>query len=405
MIRSNLKYSIIEGSFFALMFGLGENYLSALYVYMGFSALKISLLSSFPQLVGSVAQLFTLKLSRMYRSDKSFVVSLSLLQSLMWAILVIIIMNSTSFWILLIWATTYFSISSVIAPVWISWMGYIVPQRIRPTYHANRNRIINMSIFFSIMLGGLILRWFDSNLIYAFTIMFSLGVIGRLISALFLNKKSISKRENKSDDCSYSEIFRDKMKRLYILYSTSISFSVMFLGPLFTIYILRTMQLDYIVLTLCMCSWWVGNVLSSNFWGRLTKEIGNLSVLKLTTFLMCGLPVLWISVYYLSEFGRVIGSICINILAGVTFSGYGLSSFNIVYDISKESEIVKFTSLINCIRGIGVFVGSILAGLIVDSLYLQSLLSNVDFTTIQLSMIISIVLRCLSYLFLISLKV
>ena len=36
MLRKNLKYSIIEGSWFALMFGLGENYLSAMAVYLVF---------------------------------------------------------------------------------------------------------------------------------------------------------------------------------------------------------------------------------------------------------------------------------------------------------------------------------------------------------------------------------
>ena len=80
MLRKNLKYSIVEGSWFALMFGLGENYLSAMAVYLGFSALQISILNSLPQLIGAFIQLGTDAITKFFKSTKSFVVNLSLLQ-------------------------------------------------------------------------------------------------------------------------------------------------------------------------------------------------------------------------------------------------------------------------------------------------------------------------------------
>ena len=112
---------------------------------------------------------------------------------------------------------------------------------------------------------------------------------------------------------------------------------------------------------------------------------------------MCILPVFWIAVYYLNGNGKIIVTFAINLLAGFTFSGFGLSSFNILYDISKEEEVIKFSSLVNCLKGIGVFTGSVLAGSIVDSPHVINLLSDYNFTSIQFSMVISILLRCLSY--------
>ena len=93
MIKRNLKYSIIEGSFFAFMFGLGENYLSALGVFLGYSALQISILSSLPQLAGAFIQLASNNLAKIFKSMKRLVVMLSLGQSLMWILLVILIFN------------------------------------------------------------------------------------------------------------------------------------------------------------------------------------------------------------------------------------------------------------------------------------------------------------------------
>ena len=397
MIRNNLKYSIVEGSFFAIMFGLSENYLSAMAVFMGFSALQISILNSFPQLVGAFAQLGTQSFAKLFKSVKTFVVSLAVVQSLMWLVLIYIISITNSYIAILLWSVAYYTIASIIGPAWISWMGYLVPLRIRSNYHANRNRIIHSIIFISILLGGFILKVFNDNMILGFMLMFAAGSIGRLLSSYFLAKKNNEDSLDLDKSYRFSYIVKDKTKTVFIIYNTFIHFSVMFLGPLFTIYILRTMELSYFVLTLCMVSWWIGNVFSSRMWGRVAKKRGNLYLLKLTTILMCILPALWISVYYFDENGRVLISLIINLLAGITFSGFGLSSFNIVYEISEKDEVIKFSSLLNCLKGIGVFVGSLIAGSIVDSSYIIEWLSTYNFTSIQLSMLISIILRFFSY--------
>ena len=112
---------------------------------------------------------------------------------------------------------------------------------------------------------------------------------------------------------------------------------------------------------------------------------------------MCVLPFFWIGVYYFDHSGRILVSILINLLAGITFSGFGLSAFNFVYEISDKNEVVKFTSLINCFRGIAIFIGSVTAGAIVDSRLIIDFFEKYYFTSIQFSMVLSIILRCISY--------
>ena len=119
---------------------------------------------------------------------------------------------------------------------------------------------------------------------------------------------------------------------------------------------------------------------------------------------MCILPAFWISVYYFDTNGRIVISLIINLLAGISFSGFGLSSFNIVYELCAEDDVIMFSSLINCLKGIGVFLGSVFAGLIVDSSMLINALKGYNFTTIQLSMFLSIVLRFVSLVILSKLK-
>src|SRR3989442_11833267 len=55
------RYGIREGAFQAIMVGGGENYLSAFALLLHASAFQIGLLSALPQLVGTWAQLFSVK--------------------------------------------------------------------------------------------------------------------------------------------------------------------------------------------------------------------------------------------------------------------------------------------------------------------------------------------------------
>ena len=114
--------------------------------------------------------------------------------------------------------------------------------------------------------------------------------------------------------------------------------------------------------------------------------------------LLCILPIFWISVYYLNYEFKIIISVIINFIAGITFAGFGLSSFNFIYDVSEKDEVIKFSSIVNCLKGIGIFLGSVIAGSIVDSLYITNILLEYNFTSIQLSMLISTFLRFASLL-------
>ena len=52
-VRKNLSLSTIEGTFWAIMYGAGETYISVLAITLGFSTFQISFLNSFPQFIGS----------------------------------------------------------------------------------------------------------------------------------------------------------------------------------------------------------------------------------------------------------------------------------------------------------------------------------------------------------------
>ena len=144
----------------------------------------------------------------------------------------------------------------------------------------------------------------------------------------------------------------------------------MFFGPLFSIYILREMNLGVIIYTINMTLWQIANFSSSNYFGKLCDKLGDYNVLKLSTYTIIFLPILWVLLYYLDNQLQIIATCLVSILAGICFSAYSLSSFNMIYKISKKEEVIHFTAVGSFIRGFSILLGGILAGLIVESNYM-----------------------------------
>ena len=400
-VRKNLKLSTIEGTFWAIMYGAGESYISALAVFLNFSAFQISFLNSFPQFIGSCFQLLSSIIKNQFKSIRRFVAIISLIQSFMWILIIICILYFPSYKIILLWTCLYFSIASVIGPAWTAWMGYFVPNRLRARYFGKRNRIIGFISFISTFIAGYILDIFENDMINGFIIIFTIAFLGRLISAFYLNKKyDFDSNENINllkYLYSFKNMLADKNKSFYyIIFNSYISFSIMFFGPLFSIYILREMELGVIVYTINMTLWQISNFASSNYFGKLCEKIGDYKVLKLSTYTIIFLPIFWILLYYLNDNYQIIATCSVSILAGVCFSAYSLSSFNMIYKISKKDEVIHFTAVGSFLRGVAILIGGILAGLIVESNYIDTIAKNLSLIPIHLSMIISVILRFLS---------
>lgn len=400
-VKQNLKLSTIEGSFWAIMYGGGETFLSACAVFLQFSPFQISFLSSFPPFVGSCFQLFSASIKNKFKDIKQFVVTMSYLQALLWVVLVLLLFYKPTYKYILIWSCIYWTIGTVIQPAWTAWMGYFVPRRIRARYFGKRNRIIGFVSFIATLIAGYILDIFDQNMTYGFGVIFIAAFLGRTLSAFYLNKKfNFEEKESKNlieYIYSFKNLINEQNKSFYyILFNSYISFSIMFFGPLFSIYMLRTMELSVFIYTINMTLWQISNFSSSNYFGTLCEKIGDYKVLRLSTYTIVFLPILWILLYYLDNQTQIIATFLVSILAGICFSAYTLSSFNLLYKISKKEDVIHFSALGTFIRGAAILLGGILAGLIVESNYINKIAENFNLIPIHISMMISVLLRFLS---------
>src|SRR5438128_8738165 len=78
------RYGLREGAFQAVMQGGGENYLSAFALLLHASAFQLGLLSALPQLVGTWAQLLSVKIIHRYRHRKALILAGGVGQAVLW---------------------------------------------------------------------------------------------------------------------------------------------------------------------------------------------------------------------------------------------------------------------------------------------------------------------------------
>ena len=141
LIRSSLKTSTIEGSWWAVMYGMVETYFGAFFELLKYTSFEISILTTFPIFVGSVAQNRSNKIYHFLQSRKNLLVILKLLQSLLIPTIYLVGLWLNNFFIFLVFICIYFVIALSQMSPWTSWMGYLVPGRLRGRYFGNRYTI------------------------------------------------------------------------------------------------------------------------------------------------------------------------------------------------------------------------------------------------------------------------
>ncbi|MBW2982147.1 MFS transporter [Candidatus Woesearchaeota archaeon] len=399
-IEKSLKYSILDGSFWAVMFGFGETYLAAFAVFLRASDVQIGLLTSLPLLLGSLSQFFSMKLIKLFNSRKKFVVVTALIQALMWIpIIFVFYLHNWSVYFLILFVIIYLVSGMISAPAWNSWISDLVNPNERGKYFGNRSRIIGLITLISVSLGGIILDVLKDGITkqyLGFAALFSAAMVARLISVLFLNKKYdpglYVREKDKFTFKSFLKQIRYRNFGMLVLFLAFMNFSVYIAGPFFVAYWLYDLNLSYIAYMIIIVSAFVAKYISLPIWGSFIDIYGTKKIMALNGFVMPIVPILWLfstNIYYM---------IFIQLLAGISWAGFELSSFNFIFDTTTPEKRPRCISYYNVINGIMIFLGTTIGSLIVKY-------NNLFWTKYYLVFLISGILRyVISFTFLPKLK-
>lgn len=356
------------------MTGICDNFMGAFAIFLHASLAQIGWLTALPQLIGAGAQLLSIWICPRYSRRRTIVAGASVqaLAVLGIAILAFVHPLAGATWLIAL-AVAYHSASNFVQPQWRGWMGSLVPPRRRGAFFAGRTRLSMMVSFVVFFGGGMLLNIFQASDIawLGFGLLFLLAAAGRGASAYHLQQMH-DPDHNDMELVSISlaqtlrrlrEAFKHQTFREYTLFFAGMQATVAISGPFFTVYMLRDLGYSYSQFTINTSAAILTQFFMLSMWGKVCDHWGNRLVMVISTCLIPIVPMLWLvsDNFYWLIFAQV--------MSGVAWSGFTLSTANYLYDIRPpRADFASYAAVQSALSAFGVFCGALLGGYLASEL-------------------------------------
>ncbi|PPD58795.1 MFS transporter [Dehalogenimonas etheniformans] len=366
-VNKSLRLSVFDGAAFNAMMGLTQDFMSPFALALKASTAQVGLLASLPNLALALSQLGSPWISERLRSRKSLLVPMVIIQAVLWLPIFIMpqLFHNMAVW----WLIALFTAGSVFGalgnPAWGSMMADLVPAGMRGRYFGFRNRIGGATLLSCFFIGGLILQLSSKQVMLGFGTLFGSAVIFRLASAYFLSKMYEPPMRRCPDPWH-------PMQELKTLPATNAGRLSLFVGammfatyvasPFFAVYMLTELGFGYGAFVIVTASASVANFLFMGYWGRRADKSGHLKVVRLTALMIPLVPVVWLVSH------NLIYLIVIQVFSGFVWSGFNLSSTNLLYESAAPERRTRAIAVYNFLSGTAMCVGAAIGGVIATRL-------------------------------------
>lgn len=353
--RKDFKYSVMDGVFWTIMTYLGAVFLTPYLLALGANSFQIGLTTYLPTLIASILCFFSYDLLKYFNSKRSFVVFFVIIQAILWIPLAFVYFFATGItavWFILI---IYFLISiigTIPGPVYGDWIGKVFKIKEIGLYNARRNIICNLVTILPLFFAGSILDAVShSNTLFIFTIIFICAGIFRFISAMSLNKMSITetkeeiRQETHQSKGLMLKAFKEEIKnnKNYVYFFIVVLFyyfSLYITAPYNRFYLLEIAKLSYKQYISIEIVAILGVILTLFYWGTTVDKFGATRVLKATIFFLPLYPLALI--LFSKNFYVLISLVFID---AVLTAGLGIALTSYLYQNIKKNLIAHMTFL------------------------------------------------------------
>jgi MFS family permease len=364
-VKKSLRKSIFDGSAYSVMLGLTQNYITPYALTMKATTQQIGLLTSVPNFTMAAAQFAAPTFSERIGSRKGFILPMVLMHALMWlpVLLVPYLFHTHQVWWLIAFMTLSTAFDSAVNPAWGSLMADLVPTQMRGRYFGLRNRITAfVSMAFSYAAGG-ILQLLTGNTNLAFTIIFAGAMASRLVSFYFLSKmyEPLSLATQRRGHDSMLKMARGLFSTnigIFIVFCALMNFATTVAGPFFSPYMLRDLNLSYIVYTALNSAAGLATVGFMTWWGKRIDRAGSIKVLKITSLFVPFVPLGWLpshSLWWLT---------IMQVFSGFAWAGFQLSSGVFIFDAAPPQNRTRYIAVYNSLIYLGVSLGALVGGVV-----------------------------------------
>jgi MFS family permease len=368
-VRESLRASFKDGIVAACMAGVTDQYTTPLALFLGATVQQVGLITAVPNLLSSLSQFFAVRVIYWVGGRLKLLVRLVFSQASLIFLIAILpwLENANRVQLLLSLLILAALCGGLAGPAWGSLMSDYIPSSKRGRYFGWRNRTVGAVALGSAVTSGLILNSFrEVSYGAGFFIIFSLAALARYASAYFV--KQMDEPPHRRDPASdftfvmFVARFRESNFLKFVVFSASLTFATYLSAPFFAVFMLRDLQLSYLTyMALQVCSSFA-SLVALPLWGRHADLVGNVRVLRLSSFFAALIPAFWL----LSHDPAYL--MLVQLWGGFAWSGVTLSAANFIYDAVTPQKRVRCIAYFNVINGVALFIGSSLGGFLASRL-------------------------------------
>lgn len=362
-----LKNSIKDGTATGAASGIASTYLTPYALALGASAAQIGLLSALPQFASTVLQPLAGSFIKHAGSRKKTCKAALLVARLSWIpVILLAFLNAfNTFYLLLFFISISAAAASFSRVGWASWMGDIVPEKIRGKYFGRRNTFIGAASFAAVLSAGWLLGFSDT--LAGFVIIFLAALLLYFAGLHYLGKvpepkayRNLHKVHKTSLNISeFLSSMRKTNFRRFMVYAILFDFSVYLAAPFFTVYMISEINIGYYWFAAISAASLLAAIFSQRYWGRLADSYGDRTVMAISGALASFVPLIFV-------FSRDAPMLVLaNVFSGFAWAGLDLVTFNFLLDSSPPLKRPLFISNYQFFDGLAVAGGSLAGGALI----------------------------------------
>ncbi|KAA0219787.1 MAG: MFS transporter [Phycisphaerae bacterium] len=358
-LRSNLRASVLDGGAFSFMVGTGETYLPAFVLAVGLGETTAGMIAAAPMLGGAVIQMISPWGVQWMRSLRRWVVFCAVVQTLSLTPLVYFALRGGAPAALIFAAATlYWASGMALSPAWNTWIGSLVPRRLRAHFFGRRVRVTQGCLLTGLISGGLILHHFAEGRreISAFALLFCTAVVARLVSARFLAAQSDSPVDvTKHRTVPLPQLFRrfaHGADGRLVAYLLGLQIAAQIASPFFNPYMLEKLDLSYALYMTIVATSYLTKVVASPWLGRFAARFGARTLLRVGGTGV--IPLAWF--WTVTSDWRLL--LVIQIVSGLAWGALELANLLMFFETIHEHERTSVLTVFNLLNAVATVIGA-----------------------------------------------
>jgi MFS family permease len=361
-VERSLDASIKDGASYNVMMGLGELFVVPCAVSLGAPDFLSALLTTIPIFLGSCAQVVTPTLIEKTGRRRRWYMIGATVQTLTWIPMIAAVFapKPVGFWLLMGGFIVYYAALQFSMPAWLSVMGDLVPPVTRGRYFGRRTAICILLQFVSGTVAGLGLWIYKKHgyEAWGYATIFTGAMLARWASTYYLGRMVEPSYTHREEESFTIVQFLRRLPQSnfakFVMFVGCLTASAQFVGCLFPLYWLRTLNYPYWWhYTACVTAIVVIQIPALLFWGRVADRYGNKRVLVVTSVAVAVLPALWLLSTHIAL------AVFLQMWSGFFWSGFNQSVQNFLLDAVTPPKRARCNAYLSLFTNTGLLLGGV----------------------------------------------